>query len=187
MSLPARRVVIVATLALATTLAACSSPGATPATSTSAASDKSVTVYSGRNETLVQPALDAFTETTGIAVEVRYGGTAELAAQLLEEGDRTRAHVFLAQDAGALGAVAKAGHFTELPDATLALVDDAYSDPDGRWVGVTGRSRVLAYNSTLLSADQLPGSVFDLTKPEWKGKVGVAPTNASFQSFITAM
>ena len=118
---------------------------------------------------------------------MRYGGTAELAAQLLEEGDRTRAHVFLAQDAGALGAVAKAGQFATLPEATLDLVDDAWSDPDGRWVGVTGRSRVLAYNGSMVSGDALPASVFELTGPEWKGKVGVAPTNASFQSFITAM
>ena len=186
MPLPTPRLVIGAALALVltTTVAACSSPTATPGT---AASDASVTLYSGRNETLVQPALDAFTEATGIAVEVRYGGTAELAAQLLEEGDRTRAHVFLAQDAGALGAVAKAGQFATLPDATLDLVDDAWSDPDGRWVGVTGRSRVLAYNGSMVSGDALPASVFELTGPEWKGKVGVAPTNASFQSFITAM
>jgi len=186
MPLPTPRLVIGAALALVltTTVAACSSPTATPGT---AASDASVTLYSGRNETLVQPALDAFTEATGIAVEVRYGGTAELAAQLLEEGDRTRAHVFLAQDAGALGAVAKAGQFATLPEATLDLVDDAWSDPDGRWVGVTGRSRVLAYNGSMVSGDALPASVFELTGPEWKGKVGVAPTNASFQSFITAM
>lgn len=185
MPLPTPRLLTGAALALVlTTVAACSSPTATPGT---AASDASVTLYSGRNETLVQPALDAFTEATGIAVEVRYGGTAELAAQLLEEGDRTRAHVFLAQDAGALGAVAKAGQFATLPDATLDLVDDAWSDPDGRWVGVTGRSRVLAYNGSMVSGDALPASVFELTGPEWKGKVGVAPTNASFQSFITAM
>ena len=194
MSLSARRLLTgAAALALTATLAACSAPatpGASPASTASpaaTASDKSVTLYSGRNETLVQPALDAFTQATGIAVEVRYGGTAELAAQLLEEGDRTRAHVFLAQDAGALGAVAKAGRFAALPAATLDQVADAYSDPDGRWVGVTGRSRVLAYNPALLPADQLPVSVFDLTGPQWKGKVGVAPTNASFQSFITAM
>ena len=179
-----------AALAAAVVLASCSSPAATPAGSASAApaaSDQSVTLYSGRNETLVQPVLDAFTQASGIKVEVRYGGTAELAAQLLEEGDRTNAHVFLAQDAGGLGAVARAGHFAALPAETLDRVPDAYRDSEGRWVGVTGRSRVLAYNSTLVPADQLPDSVFDLTGPEWRGKVGVAPTNASFQSFITAM
>lgn len=191
MLVPTQRVLAgVAALAVAVTLASCSSPTASSSaspTAAAAASDNAVTLYSGRNETLVQPALDAFSQETGIAVEVRYGGTAELAAQLLEEGDRTRAHVFLAQDASALGAVAKAGRFAELPAATLDRVPDAYSDPEGRWVGVTGRSRVLAYNPNLIPADQLPASVFELTEPQWKGKVGVAPTNASFQSFITAM
>lgn len=193
MPVPTRRLLAgAATLALGLVLASCSSPAPAPTAATSTAagpatSDRKVTLYSGRNETLVQPVLDAFTRATGIAVEVRYGGTAELAAQLLEEGDRTRADVFLAQDAGALGAVAKAGLFAELPDATLDRVDDAYSDPDGHWVGVTGRSRVLAYNGSLLTPDQLPDSVFELTEPEWKGKVGIAPTNASFQSFVTAM
>ncbi len=186
MPIHARSLFVGAALVLATTLAACSSPMPS-SSSAAAASDGLVTLYSGRNETLVQPLLDEFSKATGIRVEVRYGGTAELAAQLLEEGNRTRAHVFLAQDAGALGAVAKAGRFAPLPAATLDKVPDIYSDPDGRWVGVTGRSRVLVYNSALVSTGQLPTSVFDLTKPEWKGKVGVAPTNASFQSFITAM
>ncbi|MFZ1412438.1 MAG: iron ABC transporter substrate-binding protein [Micropruina sp.] len=173
-------------LASAMALVGCSAP-ATPVASSSSASDAKVTVYSGRNETLVRPILDKFTTATGIAVEVRYGETAQMAAQLIEEGDRTQAAVFLAQDAGGLGAVGAAKLFRALPQATLDKVDAQYRDPNGLWVGVTGRSRVLAYNSTLLKAADLPASVFDLVKPEWKGKVGVAPSNASFQSFITAM
>lgn len=178
-----------AALATALALASCSSPSTTPTPgpAETAASDGKVTLYSGRNETLVQPVLDQFTEATGIAVEVRYGNTAALAAQLLEEGARTPAEVFLAQDAGALGAVANADLFGPLPAATLDRVPDTFSDPDGRWVGITGRSRVLIYNSGQTQADQLPASVFDLTGPEWNGKVGVAPTNASFQAFVTAM
>lgn len=174
---------------LGVALAGCSAaPAGTPAASPSAAaSDQTVTLYSGRSEKLVKPILDQFTAASGIKVEVRYGDTAQLAAQLVEEGPRTRAHVFLAQDAGGLGAVGKAGLFTTLPQTTLDRVPAAYRDAAGTWVGVTGRSRVLAYNSDLVGAGELPASVFDLTKPEWKGKVGVAPTNASFQSFITAM
>lgn len=174
---------------LALALTGCSAaPTAAPATGPSAgASDRSVTLYSGRSEKLVKPLLDEFTAATGITVEARFGDTAQLAAQLLEEGDRTNAHVFLAQDAGGLGAVGKAGLFAALPQATLDRVPAAYRDAQGTWVGVTGRSRVLAYNADLVGAGELPASVFDLTRPEWKGKVGVAPTNASFQSFITAM
>lgn len=157
------------------------------ATDPTAASEASVTVYSGRNEALVKPALDAFTAATGIRTEVRYGDTAQLAAQLLEEGDRTKAHVFLAQDAGGLGAVAKAGLLGALPAATLAKVPATYADAEGHWVGVTGRSRVLVYNGAKVPESELPASVFELTEPEWKGRVGIAPTNASFQSFVTAI
>jgi iron(III) transport system substrate-binding protein len=180
------RLLVPLLLASALALVGCTAP-ATPAASSPSGSDKKVVVYSGRNETLVKPILDQFTASTGIAAEVRYGDTAQLAAQLIEEGDRTQAQVFLAQDAGGLGAVGAAKLFRPLPAASLEKVAADYRDPNGLWVGVTGRSRVLAYNSTLLTEDQLPDSVFDLVKPEWKGKVGVAPSNASFQSFVTAM
>ncbi|MGO0575540.1 extracellular solute-binding protein [Ornithinimicrobium panacihumi] len=150
-------------------------------------SDGTLTLYSGRNEELVQPVLDAFTEETGIEVEVRYADTASMAAQILEEGDNSPAEVFLAQDAGALGAVAKEGRLVALPQATLDLVPDTYQSSDGNWVGLTGRSRVLVYNKDKVSEDELPAHVAELTTPEWKGRVGVAPTNASFQAFVTAM
>ena len=152
-----------------------------------AASDGKVTLYSGRNEKLVQPLIDQFTKDTGIKVEVRYAGTAQLAAQLLEEGDRSPADVFFAQDAGALGAVSKAGLFAPLPQATLDAVPEGFRAADGTWVGVTARARVLAYNSDQIPEADLPASVFELTEPQWRGKVGVAPTNASFQAFVTAM
>ncbi|MEU4996026.1 iron ABC transporter substrate-binding protein [Streptomyces sp. NPDC021622] len=150
-------------------------------------SDKKITVYSGRSESLVKPVLDDFREATGITVDVRYGDTAAMAAQLQEEGDRSPADVFLAQDAGALGAVAKQDLFAELPDAVLDKVQDAYRDDDGEWVGVTGRVRTMVYNVDQVPGSDLPKSVFELTEPQWKGKVGIAPTNGSFQAFITAM
>ena len=185
------RLSLAAVLASALALSACATPQGQPAASepgaTAGASDRKLTLYSGRNETLVQPLVDAFEAESGIDVEVRYGGTAELAAQLVEEGDRTPAHVFLAQDAGALGVLARDGGALALPRATLDLVDDDFRDADGRWVGVTGRARVLAFDSRAVSPDALPESVFDLVEPEWKGRVGIAPTNASFQSFVTAM
>jgi len=144
-------------------------------------------VYSGRNENLVSPLLEQFTEATGIEVATRYGGSAELAAQLLEEGDRTPASVFLSQDAGALGALQDAGRLEPLDPATLDKVPAQYRSSQGRWVGVSGRSRVLVYNPDLVGAAALPTSVFDLTAPQYKGKVAYAPTNASFQSFVTGM
>jgi iron(III) transport system substrate-binding protein len=146
-----------------------------------------VTVYSGRNEELVQWAFDDFTADTGIEVEVRYGDTAELAATILEEGDASPADVYFAQDAGALGALEAENRFVTLPDDLLDRVDPNFRSPSGAWTGVTGRARVIAYNTDTLTEDDVPDSVFDLTDPEWQGRVGWAPTNGSFQAFVTAM
>lgn len=165
------------------TITACGNEA--PASATAA--DKKITVYSGRAESLIKPLLDKFQQSSGITVEVRYNSTAQAAAQLLEEGDKTPADVFLAQDAGALGAVAKKGLFTTLPNEVVSKVPDQYKAKNGQWVGVTGRSRVLAYNPDLVPAADLPKSVLDLTDPKWRGKVGLAPTNGSFQAFVTAL
>jgi iron(III) transport system substrate-binding protein len=152
-----------------------------------ASGEATLTVYSGRNEALVGPLLDRFSEQTGIELEVRYGDTAELAATLREEGDRSPADVFFAQDGGALGAIEKAGLLTRLPQGTLDEVDARYRSPSGQWVGASGRVRVIAYDKRALRASDLPDSVFDLVDERWKGTVGWAPTNGSFQAFVTAM
>lgn len=149
--------------------------------------DADLVLYSGRGESLVQPAIDQFEEDTGLTVEVRYGSTAEMAAQLLEEGDNSDADVFFGQDAGALGALSKAGMLAELPSEYRDRVNPAYQATDGTWVGTSGRARVLAYDSEQLTEDELPDSVLDLTEPEWSGRVGIAPGNASYQAFVTAM
>ncbi|MET8006031.1 extracellular solute-binding protein [Nonomuraea glycinis] len=180
----ARALVAAVGLSALTACGAQSDPG--PAASATA-SDKKITVYSGRSEELVKPLLDRFTQESGIAVEARYAATAAMATQLVEEGDRSPADVFLAQDAGALGAVAKAGLFAPLGADVTGKVPAAYRAKSGEWVGVTARSRVLIYNPDLVAADKLPASIFDLTGADWKGKVGVAPTNASFQANITAI
>lgn len=170
-------------------LAACgSSSDSTETTSPTATSEApAVVVYSGRSESLVGPLFEEFTAATGIPLEARYGDTAELAAQLIEEGDRTPASVFFAQDAGALGAIAAEGLFAPLPDSVATAVPVNYRATDGTWTGVTGRARVIAFDPEQVPADQVPTSVFDLTEPKWSGQVGIAPTNASFQSFVTAM
>jgi iron(III) transport system substrate-binding protein len=146
-----------------------------------------LTVYSGREEELVAPLFDRFEEETGIDVEVRYGDSAELAATIAEEGGNSPADVFFAQDPGSLGALEAQGLLAQLPDSVLNRVDERFRDPDRNWVGTSGRVRVVVYNTEDVSAAELPGSVFDLTDPTWKGKIGIAPTNASFQAFVSAM
>jgi iron(III) transport system substrate-binding protein len=147
--------------------------------------DGPLTIYSGRSEELVGPLYALFTEQTGIQVEARYGDTAELAAQLIEEGDASPADVYFAQDAGALGAVDAAGLLAPLPASVATVVPQSYRAAD--WTGVTGRARVIAYDAQQVPAGEVPQSIFDLTDPKWKGQVGIAPTNASFQAFVTAM
>ena len=147
----------------------------------------SIVVYSGRSESLVGPLFEQFTAETGITVEARYGDTAELAAQLVEEGDRTPAQVYFAQDAGALGAVAAEGLFAPLPSAVATTVPVNYRAEDGTWTGVTGRARVIAYDPQQVPADEVPDSIFDLTDAKWRSQVAIAPTNGSFQAFVTAM
>lgn len=149
--------------------------------------EKALVIYSGRQEALVDPLIEQFTRDTGIKVSVRYGNTAQLAAQLLEEGDRTPADVYFSQDGGALGALGKAGRLERLPDPVLNAVPAAYRAPDGTWVGTSGRSRVIVYDPRQVAEADVPNSVFDLTDPKWRGKVGIAPSNASFESFVTAI
>lgn len=146
-----------------------------------------LTVYSGRSEELVGPLIEAFRADTGVEVEVRYGDTAELAATILDEGDNSPADVFFAQDAGALGALQAEGVLTELPQETLDLVEERFRSTEGNWVGASGRARVLVYSTELVEEADLPESILDLTDEEWAGRVGWAPTNASFQAQVTAM
>ncbi len=146
-----------------------------------------ITVYSGRSEDLVGPILDRFTEETGIEVEVRYGDTAEMAAQILEEGDNTPADVYYGQDAGALGALQKEGRLAELPGELLEQVEPRFRSRDDLWVGTSGRARTVVYDTETLSRDDLPDSILDFTDPAWSGRIGWAPTNGSFQAHVTAM
>lgn len=151
--------------------------------STSAGTD-SITVYSGRSEALVAPLIEKFTAATGIAVEVRYGNSAEMAAQLLEEGGNTPADVFYSQEVGAVGALAKADLMGTLPESTVALADERFQPAgDRHWVGITARSRVIVYNPDLVAAP--PAGVLDLTKPQYSGQTAWVPGNAGFQAFIT--
>ena len=149
-------------------------------------SDGAFTLYSGRNEELVQPLIDMFEEQSGIAVEVRYGDTAELSALLMEEGEQTPAQVFLSQDAGALGALADGGLFATLPTEITDRVTPGFTSTDDTWVGVTGRARIIVFDSNELSLAEVPTSVDAFTEPAWAGRLGIAPGNASFQSFVTA-
>ena len=147
--------------------------------------DADLTIYSGRNEELVGDLIARFERESDLKVDVRYGDSAELAATIAEEGKNSPADVFFSQDAGALGAVEDT--LSPVPRPVLDAVPDRFRDPRGRWAGVSGRARVIAYNTDELDENEVPDSVFDLTKERWRGRVGIPPPNASFQAFISAM
>ena len=142
-------------------------------------------VYSGRSESLVAPIIEQFAEATGIDVQVKYGSTFAMAATLLEEGSNSPADVFFAQDPGGLGAVSSM--LSTLPADVVLKVPEWARASDDSWVGISGRARVIVYSTELVSEDELPTSVKDLTDPKWKGRIGWPPGNASFRTMVTAM
>jgi iron(III) transport system substrate-binding protein len=144
-----------------------------------------LTLYSGRGETLVAPIIAAFEAETGVEVNVRYAGTSELAVLLQEEGDATPADLFWGQDPGALGAVVE--QLAPLPEGTLELVPLAYKDEEGRWIATSGRQRVMVASTERVSDEEIPASIRDLADAAYRGRVGIAPTNGSFQLHVTAL
>ena len=148
--------------------------------------DADITLYSGRSAELIQPIIDEFEEVSGLSVEVKYGNSADLALLIDEEGEASAmaADVFLSQSPGSMGFLEKRGRLATLPESTLALVTDNVRDDSGSWIGFSGRQRVLVYNTDAVDPVDLPSSVLDMTDPEWKGRIGVAPGNGSF---VTAM
>lgn len=168
-----------ALLALTLVFTSCESPAPPP--------PEPLVIYSGRGESLVQPILEQFQAATGLEVEVRYGGTAQLAVALIEEGDQTPADLFWGQDAGALGALHTAGLLVSLPDSILSKVPSAYKNSVGNWVATSGRARTLAYSPERVDAAEMPESIFSLTEEQYSGRVGWAPTNGSFQAHVTAL
>ena len=155
---------------------------------TSCGGGETLTVYSGRNRNLVDPIIERFAEEHDVKVAVRYGSTSGITATLLEEGDNTPADVVFLQDAGALGALTEEGVLLRLDDDLLGRVDRQFRSADGRWVGVSGRARVVVYNTEAVDPRKdLPASVLGFTDPKWKGRIGWAPTNGSFQAFVTGL
>lgn len=164
---------------------ACSTTGDDGGATGSSSAPASITLYNGRSEELVGPILAEFTKDTGIGVNVRSAGSGELGAQLLTEGGASPADVFLSQDAGALGAVAKAGMLATIPDVLLERIPAGYRAADGTWTGVSGRARVVAYNPELVKDP--PDTIDAVVAGDYRARIGYAPTNASWQSFVTGL
>ena len=144
-----------------------------------------VTVYSGRSENLIKPVLDAFSCESGISVRVRWASSTDLALLIDTEGDRTDADVFISRSPGPVGFLESKGLLTSMDSNVLDLVAAEHRGANGTWIGFSGRKRVLVHNIDSVPSSMLPGSVFDLTEPEWRGRVAIPATNGSFLDWFT--
>jgi iron(III) transport system substrate-binding protein len=162
-------------------------PGVTTAAVTPPDGKVVLTVYSGRGESLVGPLFERVPADAPFTVQVQYGKTAEMVTRLIAEGDQSPADVIFAQDSGHLGVLTARDVLAPLPSTILSQVNSRFSDPDGKWVGTSGRLRVLVYNSEKLNHETLPKSLEDLADPKWKGRLGWAPTNGSLHAHLSAL
>ncbi|MGX9838527.1 iron ABC transporter substrate-binding protein [Enterobacter dykesii] len=146
-----------------------------------------IVVYNAQHENLVKSWVDGFTKDTGIKVTLRNGDDSELGNQLVQEGSASPADVFLTENSPSMVLVDNANLFAPLDADTLKQVPAEYRPAHGRWIGIAARSTVFVYNPTKLSEQQLPKSLMDLAKPEWKGRWAASPSGADFQAIVSAM
>ncbi|MEM5403030.1 iron ABC transporter substrate-binding protein [Paraburkholderia unamae] len=152
-----------------------------------AAHAASITLYNAQHEQVVNQLAKDFEQQTGIDVKIRSGEGPALAAQLVAEGEKTPADVYFTENSPELMLLEEKGLLAPVQQATLATVPARFNSPQGQWVGVTARENVLAYNTAKVQPAQLPKSIFDLARPEWKGKIGIAPSDADFLPLVDAV
>ena len=153
----------------------------------SSAGTGSITVYNAQHESLTKEWVDAFTKQTGIKVTVRNGDDTEMSNQIVQEGAASPADVFLTENSPAMTQVENAGLFADVDKATLDQVPAEYRPSTGKWTGIAARSTVLVYDKRKVQANQLPASMLDLAKPEWKGRWAASPSGADFQAIVSAL
>ncbi|MCU6220210.1 iron ABC transporter substrate-binding protein [Enterobacter cloacae] len=155
--------------------------------SVAADNNEGIVVYNAQHENLVKSWVDGFTKETGIKVTLRNGDDSELGNQLVQEGSASPADVFLTENSPSMVLVDNAKLFAPLDVETLKQVPAEYRPAHGRWIGIAARSTVFVYNPEKLSEQQLPKSLMDLAKPEWKGRWAASPSGADFQAIVSAM
>ena len=169
-------VTLAATLLTASTLSGCGVFGS-----------PDLVIYNAQHEQLLDEIVPMFEEETGLDVELRSGKDLEMANQIVEEGKDSPADVFLTENSPAMSIVDNAGLFAELPEAATATIPEQYVPADRRWTGFLGRSTVAMYNTDTMTEADMPASILDFAKPEWKGRVAFSPTGADFQAIVSAV
>jgi iron(III) transport system substrate-binding protein len=151
------------------------------------ASTPSITLYSGQHPETVASLVGAFEQASGIHVNVRTDDEDVLAAQIVQEGSRSPADVFLTENTPPLEDLQQRGLLSRVDASTLARSPERDNSPRRDWVGVSARVSVLVYNTDDLKPTELPRSVMGLADPRWKGKLALAPSETDFQPIVTAV
>jgi iron(III) transport system substrate-binding protein len=150
------------------------------------ASAEPVVVYSSRQEQLIKPLFDRFTEETGIEVQFQTGEEGPLIARLQAEGADTYADVFYTVDAGNLWLAADRGLLRPLHSSVLEQnIPAQYRDPQGRWFGLSLRARTIAYSTERVDPAQL-STYEDLADPKWKGKLCLRTSKKVYNMSLVA-
>jgi len=179
---------IVALMALALLASACAAP-AEPTQPIAPLISGDLVVYSGRSEALVNPVVAKFkAKYPAVNVALKAGSNSELANAVLEEKANPQADVFLTTEVVTVQKLANEGAFQAYLAPNGADLPADYRHPDGLWTGLTLRARVIMYNTDLVTADEAPQSILDLTDPKWQGQIAAAGSaNGSFQAHVAAM
>lgn len=152
-----------------------------------AADPVTLTLYNGQHAATGIAIAKAFQDKTGIQVKIRKGGDGQLASQITEEGARSPADVLYTEESPPLIRLASAGLLAKLEPETLALVEPEHAGGNGDWIGITARTRVLAYNPKKIDEKDLPKSLMDLSDPSWSGRFGFVPTSGAFLEQVAAV
>ena len=145
-----------------------------------------VNVYSARGEDLIKPALDTFTEQTGIKVNLITESADALIRRIELEGANSPADVLLTVDAGRLFRAKEAGILASLESPILTQrIPSAYRDPDNQWFGLSLRSRVIMFDKSRVSAEEI-SSYEDLADPKWKGEICIRSSGNIYNQSLLA-
>lgn len=152
------------------------------------AAAEEVNLYSARQEALIKPLLDRFTEQTGIKVNLVSAKDDALIKRLESEGRNSRADLLLTADAGRLYRARELGVLAPLQSAVLEQrVPASYRDPEGHWFGLSLRARPILYVRGKVDPAEL-SSYAALTDPRWKGRICIRSSDNIYnQSLVAAM
>lgn len=143
---------------------------------------ETLVLYNGQHAEPATAVVHAFMAATGVTVAIRKGGSAQLANQIVEEGARSPADVFFSEETAPVTTLAARKLLAPVEKATLDQIPARYAANDGRWIGVTARCRVVAYDKKAVKPEELPASVIDFATPAFKDRVAYVPTSGEFQS-----